>query len=162
MMESVTSEMDRPAAADVRTAAMRALESEFSGLIARMRHLYIEYANRVSPGMLPGTYKVFSIIARRGPITASAVGETLMMDKAQISRITRELSELGLLERTPDPKDGRASLLSASEEGQRRIRAAMDSGDNHLVRSLEDWDIADISRLTVLLHALGEGRPPAP
>ena len=40
-----------------------------------------------------------------------------MADKGQISRTVRELEGLGLIARTPDPEDGRSSLLSPTPEG---------------------------------------------
>ena len=56
-----------------------------------------------------------------------------MADKGQICRTVRELEGLGLITRTPDPEDGRSSLLSP---------------------------IDDILTLTRLLHALTTGDAP--
>ena len=55
-----------------RTDAVRALEAQFGELINRMRRHLNENAQRVSPGMLPGAYKVFSTIAGRGARPAGA------------------------------------------------------------------------------------------
>ena len=74
--------------------------------------------------MLPGAYKVFTTIVRRESVTLSALAEALMADKGQISRTVRELEELGLISRTPDPADGRSSLLSPTPEGLERLAAA--------------------------------------
>lgn len=102
---------------EARLQAIRALEAEFGELINRFRWLLIEYAGRVSPGMLSGAYRVFTTIVRHGSITASALAETLAADKGQISRTVRELQHLGLVSRTPDPDDGRSSLISPTPEG---------------------------------------------
>ena len=56
-----------------RTDAVRALESQFSELIGHFRRLISEIATRVSPGMLPGAYKVCTTIVRRDSITSSAL-----------------------------------------------------------------------------------------
>ena len=56
-----------------RTAAVRELESEFGELITRFQRVISEIANRVSPGLLPGAYKVFTTIARRDGVTLSTV-----------------------------------------------------------------------------------------
>ncbi len=144
-----------------RTAAVRALESQFGELIGQFRRLISEAAERVSPGMLPGAYKVFTTIVRRESLTSSALAEILMTDKGQISRTVRELEALGLIERTPDPADGRSSLLSATAEGTARLAAARVPNEGALQQSLIAWDIADIERLTTLLHALTTGTRPA-
>ncbi|HEY6801380.1 MAG TPA: MarR family transcriptional regulator, partial [Agromyces sp.] len=121
---------------EARTEAVRALEAEFGELINRFRRIISENAGRVSPGMLPGAYKVFTTIVRRESITLSALAESLMADKGQISRTVRELEQLGLIERTPDPDDGRSSLLSPTPEGLTRLAAARAPQERTLVDSL--------------------------
>jgi DNA-binding MarR family transcriptional regulator len=148
---------------EARTAAVRALESEFGELITRFRRMIADNANRLSPGMLPGAYKVFTTIARREQITLSALAETLMADKGQISRTVRELEHLGLVHRTPDPADGRSNLISATQDGLERLAAARAPHESTLLDALEEWPIDDILNLTRLLHALAAGEtPPAP
>lgn len=146
-----------------RTDAVRALEAEFGELINRMRRILTENAQRVSPGMLPGAYKVFTTIVRRGPISQSALADILVVDKGQLSRSVRELEQQGLIQRDPDPEDGRASILSATELGLERLDAARAPQENTLVNALEAWPLDDIHNLTRLLHALTGGvTPPRP
>jgi DNA-binding MarR family transcriptional regulator len=82
-------------------------------------------------------------------------------DKGQISRTVRELEQLGLIQRTPDPDDGRSSLLSPTAEGLQRLTAARAPQENALVDALEEWPLDDIRNLTRLLHALTAGEAPA-
>jgi len=143
-----------------RTDAVRALESEFGELISRMRRVLADNAQRVSPGMLPGAYKVFTTIVRRESVTLSSLAESLMADKGQISRTVRELEELGLVTRTPDPADGRSSLLSPTPTGLERLAAARAPQESVLLNTLEGWSVEQISDLTRLLHALTAGETP--
>ena len=150
-----------PRTADAaRTNAVRALEAEFGELVTRFRRMVTDNANRVSPGMLPGAYKVFTTIARRGAVTQTALAEQLQLDKGQLSRTVRDLETLGLVERHPDPNDGRSSLLSASAEGLKRLEAARGPHENVLYDSLAAWEVDDIRNLTRLLHALATGQRP--
>lgn len=142
------------------SAAVRALEAEFGELIARFRRLLTDAAHRVNPGMLPGAYKVFTTIVRREHTTTSVLAEVLMMDKGQLSRTVRELEGLGLVERQPDPKDGRSSILSPTEEGLKRLEAARLPQEDGLAHALQEWDVADIRELTRLMHALVSEQPP--
>ncbi|WP_315943089.1 MarR family winged helix-turn-helix transcriptional regulator [Microbacterium festucae] len=146
---------------EARTDAVRALEAEFSELITRMRRILTENANRVSPGMLPGAYKVFTTIARRESISQSALADTLIVDKGQLSRTVRELEQLGLIRREPDPADGRASILFPTPFGLERLAEARAPQENTLLDALEDWPVDDIHSLTRLLHALTTGVVPA-
>lgn len=146
--------------AGARIDAVRALESQFGELLAQFRRLISEAAHRISPGMLPGAYKVFTTIAHRAPLTSSALADVLMIDKGQISRAVRELEALGLIERTPDPSDGRSHLLSPTADGRERLADARRPHERGLHESLADWDLEDIHRLTTLLHALSTGTRP--
>ncbi|WP_454132393.1 MarR family winged helix-turn-helix transcriptional regulator [Microbacterium lacticum] len=161
----MTADDPRPASAptaspESRADAVRALEAEFGELINQFRRIITDNAQRVSPGMLPGAYKVFTTIARRESVTQSALAEHLQVDKGQLSRTVRDLEALGLIERTPDPNDGRSSLLSPSERGRERLSAARLPQENLLQRVLADWDVDDIHNLTRLLHALAAGVRP--
>ena len=60
----------------------------------------------------------------------------------------------------PDPADGRSVLLSPTDEGLERLAAARHPRENGLVDALDQWDVADIERLTELLHALSNGTTP--
>ncbi|WP_243074100.1 MarR family winged helix-turn-helix transcriptional regulator [Microbacterium sp. SS28] len=145
---------------EARTHAVRALEAEFGELITQFRRVLAENADRVSPGLLPGAYKVFTTIVRLERTTISGLAESLMADKGQISRTVRELETLGLVSRVPDPADGRSVLLSPTPEGLERLSAARHPREDGLIDALDRWEIADIERLTVLLHALSHGTAP--
>ena len=143
-----------------RTRAVRGLEGEFGELIHLVRRLLSENAERMSPGMLPGAYKVFTTIARRESVTLSALAETLVADKGLLSRTVRELENLGFVSRTPDPHDGRSSLISPTPLGLERLAIARAPQENSLMTVLDDWPVDDIDRLALLLRALRTGTTP--
>ena len=153
----------RAPGSSARDEAVRALEGEFGELVNRFRRLITEQAHRVSPGMLPGAYKVFTTIERRGSVSLSALADDLQMDKGQLSRTVRELEQLGLIHRVPDPHDGRVSILSATEEGLERLAAARGRREdgNPLIDALQSWKVEDIQTFTTLMHALVAAEPPA-
>ncbi|PRA80865.1 MarR family winged helix-turn-helix transcriptional regulator [Microbacterium sp. MYb66] len=145
---------------EARADAVRALEAEFGELITHFRRVITENANRVSPGLLPGAYKIFTTIARCERVTVSTLSERMLMDKGQVSRMVRELEDLGLIERSADPSDGRSFLLQLTPLGTDRLAAARLPQEGMLLRTLEDWSLTDIGNLTRLLHALGSGVTP--
>jgi DNA-binding MarR family transcriptional regulator len=145
---------------EARTRAVRALEGEVTELINQYRQVLLANAERLSPGLLPGAYKVFTTIVRTETTTTSALADMLMMDKGQLSRTVRELEHLGLVHRTPDPADGRSSLLSPTAEGLDRLEAARRPYENSLVTTLDDWPVEEIDHLARLLRALSSGTTP--
>ena len=139
---------------------MRALEVEFGELVDRVRRLLADNAERMSPGMLPGAYKVFTTIVRRENVTLSALAESLLADKGQVSRTVRELEDAGFVQRTADPDDRRSSLLSATSFGVERLAVVRATQEDGLLATLDAWSIDDISQLTALLRALTSGTRP--
>ncbi|WDG17380.1 MarR family winged helix-turn-helix transcriptional regulator [Microbacterium sp. Clip185] len=152
--------MSEKSSDEERTEAVRALEAQFSDLIGQFRRVISENAHRVSPGLLPGAYKVFTTIARHETVTQATLADHLLLDKGQLSRTVRELEALGLITRSPDPADGRSSLLSPTEYGMERLAAARAPQEGVLVRALESWDVSDIDNLRRLLQALIAGIRP--
>ena len=61
---------------------------------------------------------MLTYVAENGPMRASEIAEQFDIDKGAISRQVTHLTELGLLARVTDPDDGRAMLVSVSDEGR--------------------------------------------
>lgn len=57
----------------------------------------------------------------------TALAERLGVTKQAVSQTVAELEALGLLERAPDPSDGRARLVMLTEAGWERIALGLDS-----------------------------------
>ncbi|GAA3766141.1 hypothetical protein GCM10022240_18300 [Microbacterium kribbense] len=134
--------------------AVRELESAFTLLFTQLRRAYAQAADAVSPGMLPGTFKVLTMIDQIGPVSASTLAERMEQDKGLISRAVTELEGLGLIERTPDPADGRIRLISLSAPGRERYEAVRFPFVDQLEGAMIEWPLASIERLTGLLRAL--------
>lgn len=148
-------------AVDERAAAVHALEGSFSELVTAFRRYLADAAERVSPGMLPGAFKVLSTVFRFGPITLSALAERLTADKGLLSRSVSELEGLGLVARTADPDDRRSRLIALTPLGEERLAEARAPHEGRLSTVLADWSVDDIRQLTTLLHALAVGETPA-
>lgn len=143
--------MTVPAPARVdRTELLVDLEREVAVMVRRLRRRLGERARAVHPDLQTATYLLLSWVDKHGPVRASAVAESLGIDKGAISRQVQHLLELGLLDRTPDPDDGRATLLSANEDAKARLAEVSDAGRLWLdgkLGDLPDAEIADFVRL---------------
>ncbi len=146
--------------ADSHRASVMRLEGAVSELIVRVRRFYAHVADEVSPGMLPGTYKLFSAVARLGPVTLSTIADRLLADMGMLSRQVSELERLGLVERTPDPDDRRSRLISVTDEGARRLHAARRPYEAQLAASVAHWPVETIDQLSDLLLAFALGEQP--
>jgi len=63
-------------------------------------------------------WRVMAALGRFAPLTASEVGQRIVMDKVAISRAVARLEERGLVERTADRADRRRAPLRLSAKGR--------------------------------------------
>jgi DNA-binding MarR family transcriptional regulator len=62
-----------------------------------------------------------------------------------------QLHSAGLIERAPDPADGRAQRVKLSAAGLERFEAVLDTRRSLLEKCLESWDPRDLAELDRLL-----------
>jgi DNA-binding MarR family transcriptional regulator len=137
----------KPAA---RTESLRLLESEVGVMIRRIRRVLWERARAVHADLQPASYLMLAYLADHGAMRGSAIADTLAIDKGAVSRQLHHLVELGLVDRSPDPDDGRATLVSASAEAVRRIQHVAEDRRRWLDERLGDWtddELADFAEV---------------
>jgi DNA-binding MarR family transcriptional regulator len=127
------------------------LEQEVGVLVRRIRRVIHDRSRAVHPELQPASYLLLSYLAMRGPLRASAVAEQFGIDKGAISRQVQNLVDLGLLDRTPDPVDGRATLVSASADAVTRLGEVHRHRRKYLDERLGDWTDEDLSLFVDLL-----------
>lgn len=134
-----------------RTDLLVGLETEVGVLIRRVKRVIAERSAIVHPELAAASYLLLTFLAEQGPVRASVLVERFHVDKGAISRQVQHLEELGLVERHPDPEDGRASLLGANAEARRRLEAVTAERRRFLDGRLGDWDDADLEAFVVAL-----------
>ncbi len=72
-------------------------------------------------GFTLGEGRALYELAQVDGITAKALGETLDLDAGYLSRVLRRFEDNGLLERRPDPKDGRSTRLHLTAAGREQF-----------------------------------------
>jgi DNA-binding MarR family transcriptional regulator len=128
-----------------RAESIRLLEQEVGVLIRRVRRVIGERARAVHESLQPASYLMLGYVSEFGPIRASAMAEIFDIDKGAISRQVQHLIDLGLIERTPDPADGRATLLSTTDEAARRLEDVAEHRRKWLDEQLGDWSDAQLN-----------------
>ncbi|MFC7304855.1 MarR family winged helix-turn-helix transcriptional regulator [Streptomyces monticola] len=136
-----------------------ALERELTVFLRRARASSGEMARAVHPDLEPAAYGLLVRLEEAGVQRATELAAYIGVGKATMSRQLRALEELGLVAREPDPMDGRASLLTLTEEGRARFRTVRDARREQYVRKLAGWDrreVAELARLLRQLNGSGE------
>ena len=130
-----------------REETLRLLEREVGVLIRRVRRVIHERARSVHPDLQPASYLLLAHLAESGPMRSSAVAEVFGIDKGAISRQVQNLVDLDLIERAPDPADGRATLLRVTDDARTRLGEMTRHRRQHLDERLGDWSEEDLTRL---------------
>ncbi len=140
-----------PAPAATRGSALRDLELEVGVLIRRVRRVIGERARAVDPDLMPASYLMLSYVGEHGPLRASSMCAVFDIDKGAISRQVQHLIDLGLVDKAPDPEDGRATLLSVSAAGAARLEAVAAARRERLADQLADWPAEELQHFADLL-----------
>ena len=135
------------------------IEHELSLLFRRARSASMGMARRVHPDLDAAGYALISQIDLGTPpgstgVRASDVAAALGLDKSTVSRGIAQLERIGLIERVPDPDDGRARLLRLTADGAERYGAIREQRRAEFEAILERWETGDLEQLAKLLHRL--------
>ena len=139
-----------------RADSLRQLEREIGVLIRRIRKVIGERAHAVHEDLQPASYLMLSWLADEGPVRASSMVENFHIDKGAVSRQVQHLVELGLVVRTPDPKDGRATLIAASDDAVRRLADMAEHRREWLGEQLAGWSAEELASFVATLGRYNE------
>lgn len=68
-------------------------------------------------GLHPGQELLLSILAKRGSATQVQLARILGVEPPTIAKMVGRLEAAGFADRTPDPRDARAKLVSLTDQG---------------------------------------------
>ncbi len=96
-------------------------------------------------------------VSESAPIRLSEIADSVELDLSTLSRQVRDLVTAGLLAKVPDPADGRASLLSLTEQGAAVLEAVSEARRRVLAAAIADWTDEERNALASGLLRLGGG-----
>jgi DNA-binding MarR family transcriptional regulator len=142
--------------------------TELSATAARLRLAIVRTARRLrqeAAGELsPSAVATLATVERHGPLTPSEVAAIERVKRPTATRSLAGLEGLGLVERTPDPSDGRSALVSVTAAGGDRLRRLRGRKNAYLARRLRGLsadEVATLERASELLERILEGERPA-
>jgi len=101
-------------------------------------------------------YGVLGRIAEAGTIRPSELAAVLGLDISTVSRQVQDLESKGLVERRPDPVDGRASVLNLTTRGDDALTKLRAARRSLLEAIVHDWPAHDRDELARLLSMFGD------
>jgi DNA-binding MarR family transcriptional regulator len=130
-------------------------------IVRTARALRQEAAAEAS-GLTPTSTAALASVERHGPLTPSELAEIERVKRPTVTRTLACLEREGLIERTPDPADGRSFLVSVNGAGRERLRRLRGRKNAYLARRMRDLSIAEVEtleRAAEILDRMREGRP---
>jgi len=133
------------------------------GIVRTARRLRQEAAAEAS-GLTPTSTAALATIERHGPLTPSELAQLERVQRPSVTRTLGCLEREGLIERTPDPADGRSSLVSVNGAGRERLRRLRTRKNAYLARRMRELpadDVAALERAAEILEGMleSEGAP---
>src|SRR6201995_6215150 len=110
-------------------------------------------------GLGAGTTAALVTINRDGPLTPSELADIERVKRPSMTRTLACLDREGLIERTPDPADGRSSLVSISAPGRERLallRRRKSASLARRLRKLDPEEVATLARAAEILERMRE------
>jgi DNA-binding MarR family transcriptional regulator len=121
---------------------------------ARLRMAIVRTARRLrqeaageAGGLTPTATAALATIERHGPLTPSELAELERVKRPTVTRTLGCLDRAGLIERTPDPSDGRSALVSVNASGRERLRRLRGRKNAYLARRMRDLPADDVRTL---------------
>jgi DNA-binding MarR family transcriptional regulator len=88
--------------------------------------------------LTPSQESVVSRLDKGGAASASALAAAERVRPQSMAATVAALVELGFVERTPDPEDGRRQLVSLTPAGEKRLQGDRQARQEWLARALQD------------------------
>jgi DNA-binding MarR family transcriptional regulator len=85
-----------------------------------------------------------------GSMRPTSLAEVLNTGPSHVSKILRRLEDDGLVQRTVDPTDRRATLVSLTPSGESAALSVYALGDRMISEVLDGWSAPDVRKYTAL------------
>ncbi|WP_175476978.1 MarR family winged helix-turn-helix transcriptional regulator [Ruania alba] len=145
-----------PTTENDHAAAVSEMERQFAALFVQARRAIRERAALIHPDLTVLGFHTLSTLVRRGPQQQSHLADWLSVDKAAMSRTVTHLVDLGLADRSQDPRDRRAQQIAVTDDGQSRFEMISAHQRAHLHERLGTWPAEDVRQLAGLLARFNE------
>jgi MarR family transcriptional regulator for hemolysin len=107
-------------------------------------------------GLAVAQVPVFGAIRNLGPLSQKALAQLLYVEQPTMAQLLARMERDGLIERSPDPADGRSSLIHLTPKAQKKSAPARDiilDGSRIALQGFTDREIATLNRLLERMRA---------
>jgi DNA-binding MarR family transcriptional regulator len=110
----------------------------------------------VSNGLSLARWKVLEVLEGAGSIRQTALAQELGFAPRSVTQAVESLASDGLVERKPDPDDGRAKLVALTDKGAEALAAGTKAGEHMLRQIFGPLDRKQLARLDEILSVIDD------
>jgi DNA-binding MarR family transcriptional regulator len=140
-----------------RSTRRAAVEADVAGrlrfAVTRLNRLLRQQGGT---GLTPTKLAHLATIGREGPVTLGELAAQEQVSPPTVTKVVKELEDLGLLARLPDPADKRVVRVAITDEGRARLGESRTRKTAWLVQRLAGLSPADIEALAAAVPVLEE------
>jgi DNA-binding MarR family transcriptional regulator len=129
-------------------------DTKLAETAARLRLAIVRTARRLrqeaagtGTELTPTATAALATVERHGPLTPSELAQAERIKRPTATRILRVLAERGLVDRAPDPADGRSALVTVNAAGREQLRRLRSRKNAYLARRMRDLPADDVETL---------------
>jgi len=138
------------------TEVMRRLRAELGALrrITGSQRLDRLVAVRSGVSIGVAAVGVLGQLINDGPMRMSDLADSVRTHPAALTRQVQALESEGFVERATDPLDGRASVVTVTDEGRIAHRRIEEANNELMVEQLDSWSVSELTELVEQLDRL--------
>lgn len=159
MTSEISDQSLPPADLAGREQAIEELESALYSLGRSLRgsrlHEFVLAAAGVDVDQA-GMAVLYVLYLQASSLRLTEIADQLRIEAPAVTRKAQQLERLGLIVRSQDPEDGRATRLGLTASGRRTIKRILVARRRRLTTLLAGWPAAEQIELARLLHRFTE------
>lgn len=133
------------------TTGLRTSATDTAEVATRLRLAITRMARRLrqeaGAGLTPSQVAALATIERHGPLAPSELAEREQIKRPSVTRILSRLAERELVERIPDPDDGRSAIVTVTPSGRELVRRLRRRKTAYLASRMRGLSRADLEAL---------------
>lgn len=106
-------------------------------------------------GLNPTEFSVMELLYNKGKQPIQLIGKKILIASSSITYVIDRLEEKELVERVPDKKDRRVTLVELNENGQEKMAEIFPKHSESIFELYEDFSEEEVQELITLLKKIG-------
>ncbi|MEC0133694.1 MULTISPECIES: MarR family winged helix-turn-helix transcriptional regulator [Paenibacillus] len=128
------------------------LGGQISALISVSHALNVRTAAAFDSSIQPAAFHIVRWLYSYGPTSASVLAESTAMDRSSVSRLIKQLENLGYIKREDSPNDRRAILLTLTDLGRQKTFDALQDKEFIFYERIAQWDNQQLETFIQMLQ----------